>query len=237
MSTPHNEAAKEEIAKVVLMPGDPLRAKYIADTYLKDAKPFNTIRGMLGFTGTYEGKRISVMGSGMGIPSIGIYSYELFAEYDVDAIIRIGSCGGYTKDHHLFDLLVADSAYSESTYALTMSNDENMIQFPDPQLNALIRQTAKELELPVFETRFHSSDVFYNQEQQPVQDAKALGCTVVEMESFGLFHNAKTCRKKAAAICTLSDSFVFDEKATPQEREQNFDQMIRLALTVAAKLA
>ncbi len=181
MTTPHNKAAENAIAPIVLMPGDPLRAQYIAANYLEDAVLFNDVRGMLGYTGTYKGKSVSVMGSGMGIPSIGIYSWELYTRYNVEAIIRIGSCGAYSNDLHVFDLVLADSAYSESTYALTMSGDENMIQFPDPQLLADIRAQSKKLGLDLTEARFHSSDVFYNQIEQPVEDAKALGCKVVEM--------------------------------------------------------
>lgn len=237
MGTPHNEAAKGEIARVVLMPGDPLRARHIAQTYLQDIQPFNTIRGMLGFTGTYKGVPVSVMGSGMGIPSIGIYSYELFTTYDVDVIIRIGSCGAYAPERHVFDVVLADSAYSESTYALTMSGDENMIQFPAMDVNACILDQALALGIRVDPIRFHSSDVFYNGIEQPKADAIALGCQIIEMESFGLFHNANVCGKKAACLCTVSDSFVYeDEIATPQQREQNFDAMMRLALESAIAL-
>ena len=117
MSTPHIEANHNEIAKVVLMPGDPLRAKYIADTFLQDVKQFNTVRNMFGYTGMYQGKQISVMGSGMGMPSIGIYSYELFSVYDVDVILRVGSCGSYCEEAKVFDVILATSAYSESNYA------------------------------------------------------------------------------------------------------------------------
>lgn len=236
MTTPHNKAAENAIAPVVLMPGDPLRAQYIAANYLEDTVLFNDVRGMLGYTGTYKGRPVSVMGSGMGIPSIGIYSWELYTRYNVEAIIRIGSCGAYSNDLHVFDLVLADSAYSESTYALTMSGDENMIQFPDPQLFAAVEAQSKKLGLDLTEARFHSSDVFYNQIEQPVEDAKALGCKVVEMESFGLFHNARVCNKKAAALCTVSDSFVYEEEATPEQRERSFDSMIRLALETAVSL-
>lgn len=235
MSTPHNEAAKTEIASIVLMPGDPLRAKYIADQYLKNVRQFNRIRNMYGYTGEYKGKKISVMGSGMGIPSIGIYSYELFKVYGVDAIIRIGSCGSYDPDLHVYDLILAKAAYSESKYALIHNGDSNKIQYPDPSLNALIQQTAHDANLPLRLVSMHSSDVFYSENDSWVKKAQDLGCSVVEMESFGLFHNAKALNKKAACLCTVSDSLVYGEAATWQEREQNFDQMVLLALESALR--
>ena len=133
MPTPHNEAQKGQIAKTVLMPGDPLRAKFIADTFLENPKQFNNVRGMLGFTGTYNGKQISVMGGGMGMPSIGIYSYELFTEYDVDRIIRIGSAGSYSENAKIYDVVLATSAVSESSYALTQSGFTGDETFPSEE--------------------------------------------------------------------------------------------------------
>lgn len=235
MSTPHNEASKADIASIVLMPGDPLRAKTIAKRYLKNVRQFNQVRNMDGYTGEYKGKTISVMGSGMGIPSIGIYSYELFQEYDVDAIIRIGSCGSYTKDLHVYDLVLATSAYSESNYAKIHNGDPHSIQYPDPDLNALIQTTASNHQLPLHLVSIHSSDVFYTEEKKWVEKARDLGCSVVEMESFGLFHNAKALHKKAACLCTVSDSLLDKQETTWQEREQNFDQMALLALESALR--
>src|SRR5690554_5789322 len=136
MSTPHNSAKKGEIAKTVLMPGDPLRAKFIADTYLEDVVCFNKVRNMFGYTGTYKGKRVSVMGSGMGMPSIGIYSYELYSTYDVDNIIRVGSAGSYSLDAKLYDVVLADSAFSESSYAEVAFGFEGDTMFPSETLNA-----------------------------------------------------------------------------------------------------
>ena len=135
MSTPHNKAKKGEIAKTVLMPGDPLRAKFIADNYLENVKMFNDVRNMYGYTGTYKGKEVSVMGSGMGMPSIGIYSYELYSQYDVENIIRIGSAGAYTTDLNLYDVVLAKNAYSESSFAKVQSGYESNITYPDDQLN------------------------------------------------------------------------------------------------------
>ena len=197
MATAHNEAEKGEIARIVLMPGDPLRARHIAQTYLDQPVQFNAVRGMLGYTGEYRGRKVSVMGSGMGMPSIGIYSYELFRFYDVDAIIRVGSAGAYVSELNLFDLVLADSAWSESTYALAQSGESQDVQQPDPQLNEIIRSAAHKLQVPLHEGRIHSSDVFYH-EQDELARYRSHGCVCVEMESFALFHNARVCGKQAA---------------------------------------
>lgn len=212
------------------MPGDPLRAKFIAENYLEDVVCFNTVRNMLGYTGTYKGKKVSVMGSGMGMPSIGIYSYELYSQYDVDTIIRIGSAGGYTPDLKLFDVTLAHSSYSKSSYAQVQSHDFNEIQYPDEQLNQKIMDCAKKLNMEIKSIRIHSSDAFYCEDDSLMKEAIQNGCQAVEMESFALFHNAKVLHKKAAAICTISDSFAFEEITTPQQREQCFNDMMKIAL-------
>ena len=233
--TPHNEAKKHEIAKTVLMPGDPLRAKYIAEHYLKDCKLFNVVRNMLGYTGNYQGKAISVMGSGMGMPSIGIYSYELFRFYDVDRIIRVGSAGAYSELLNIFDLFLAESAWSESTYAAVQSGCKEAILYPHAALNQIIEATAQRLSVPLHKGRVHSSDVFYHEENvnghQTFRDQ--YDCDCVEMESFALFHNANILNKQAACILTISDSFVNSEAASAKERQTAFDDMIRLALEAA----
>lgn len=233
MTTPHNNAKNNQIAKTVLMPGDPLRAKYIAETYLEDFTCFNKVRNMLGYTGTYKGKQVSVMGSGMGMPSIGIYSYELYKFYNVETIIRIGSCGGYVKDLHALDVVLADSCWSESTFALVQSNDEKMIQYPDASTNTKILNKAKELDIELKQIRLHSSDVFYHEDDSASKEAMIAGCSAVEMESFALFHNANVLNKKAACLCTVSDSFVHNENLSSQQREQSFDTMMKLALESA----
>lgn len=232
MSTPHNEANKEEIAKVVLMPGDPLRAKFIADTYLSDVICFNKVRNMFGYTGTYKGKRISVMGSGMGMPSIGIYSYELYAQYDVEIIIRVGSAGSYCKEAKVYDVVLASEAYSESNYAKVQNKYELDKTYPDIELNELIRETAKRLNIAVVEGCVHSSDVFYQEDKSPYHEKLYAehGCIAVEMESFALFHNAKVLGKKAACLLTISDSFVSHEVTSAKERETSFTKMMELAL-------
>ena len=163
--TPHIEAkSKDLIAKTVLMPGDPLRAKYIAEKYLDNVVTFNTVRGMLGFTGTYQGRRISVMGSGMGMPSIGIYSYELFKFYDVENIIRIGSCGAYSPDLKLYDVIIVKDAYSESSFAYAQGKETRDILSANGELNEKLINIAKKLAIPVHLGRIHSSDVFYREE-------------------------------------------------------------------------
>lgn len=232
MSTPHNEASKNEIADVVLMPGDPLRAKFIADTYLSDVICFNRVRNMFGYTGTYKGKRISVMGSGMGMPSIGIYSYELYSQYDVETIIRVGSAGSYCDKANVYDVVLASEAYSESNYAKVQNGYELNKTYPDNDLNDLIRTKADQLKIKLVEGCIHSSDVFYQEDKSPYHEklyAKH-GCIAVEMESFALFHNAKVLGKKAACLLTISDSFVSHEITSAKERETSFTKMMELAL-------
>ena len=232
MATAHNEAEKGEIARIVLMPGDPLRARHIAQTYLDQPVQFNAVRGMLGYTGEYRGRKVSVMGSGMGMPSIGIYSYELFRFYDVDAIIRVGSAGAYVSELNLFDLVLADSAWSESTYALAQSGESQDLQQPDPQLNEIIRSAAHKLQVPLHEGRIHSSDVFYH-EQDELARYRSHGCVCVEMESFALFHNARVCGKQAACLLTISDSLISGAQTSAAQRERAFGQMMETALESA----
>ena len=170
MSTPHNRAEKGDFAKTVLMPGDPLRAKFIAETFLENPRLVTDVRGMLGYTGTYQGRPISVMGSGMGMPSIGIYSYELYSQYCVENIIRIGSAGSYTEKAKLFDVVLASGAYSESNYAATQSGDTADIQKPNAELNAALKASAAAQGIPLIEGNIHSSDVFYREpsDEKPV---------------------------------------------------------------------
>ena len=233
--TPHNEAKKGDIAKVVLMPGDPLRAKFIAETFLENAVCFNTVRGMLGYTGLYNGKRVSVMGSGMGMPSIGIYSYELFKFYDVDNIIRIGSAGSYTEKAKLFDVVLSTGAVSESNYARVQSGFEGDITLPSQSLNDKLRASAAKQGIPLIEGNIHSSDVFYRQpsDEKPTYWEKLRderGCLCVEMESFALFANAQVLGKNAACLLTISDSFVAPGITTAEERQKSFTDMMKVAL-------
>lgn len=234
MSTPHIEAQKGDIAKVVLMPGDPLRAKFIAETFLTDVKKFNTVRNMFGYTGLYKGKEVSVMGSGMGMPSIGIYSYELYTEYDVESIIRIGSAGSYSERANVYDVVLAESAYSESSFAKVAFNYEEDVLKPSAALNERLLGSAEKLGIDVITGRIHSSDVFYRDSGtnwEELRDNHDVLC--VEMESFALFANAKKLDKKAACILTISDSFVTQEVTSAEERQTAFTKMMKIALDTA----
>lgn len=234
MSTPHNNAKKGQFAKTVLMPGDPLRAKFIAETFLENAELVTEVRNVYGYTGTYHGKPISVMASGMGMPSIGIYSYELYKEYDVESIIRIGSAGAYTKDLHVYDVVLADAAYSESSYAKTQSGEERDTLYPSSELNNRIIEAAKQLDIPLHIGTIHSSDVFYRQSSEYLKEITDVHhCVAVEMESYALFHNAAVLGKKAACLLTISDSFVLPEITTPEERQNSFTNMMKIALEAA----
>ena len=235
MSTPHIAAEMGDFAKTVLMPGDPLRAQFIAETFLQDVRQVTGVRGMLGFTGTYEGRPISVMGSGMGMPSIGIYSYELYKFYGIENIVRIGSAGSYTDKAKLFDVVLASGAVSESSYAKTQSGFEGHITFPSRELNEKLRASAEKLGIPLIEGNVHSSDVFYRQpsDAKPTYWEKLRdeqGCLCVEMESFALFANAQVLGKHAACLLTISDSFVSPELTTAEQRQKSFTDMMKVAL-------
>ncbi|MDD3107127.1 MAG: purine-nucleoside phosphorylase [Bacilli bacterium] len=235
MATPHIEVNDASlIAKTVLMPGDPLRAKFIADTYLTDVVQINQVRNMLGFTGYYKGKKITIMGSGMGMPSIGIYSYELYHEYGVESIIRVGSCGSYAPKINVYDVIIVTDAYSESSYAKTAFNIEENILPSDFSLIKDLNASAKNLNYPVFNEIIHSSDVFYRATGNVFADIRdKYGCAAVEMESFALFANAMYLNKKAACILTVSDSLVTHQATTSKERQVSFQKMMEIALDAA----
>ena len=233
--TPHITAKEGDFARTVLMPGDPLRSKFIAETYLENPVLVNDTRGVQGYTGLYHGKRVSVMASGMGIPSIGIYSYELFKFYDVDNIIRIGSAGSYTEKAKLFDTVLATGAVSESNYARVQSGFEGDITQPSQSLNDKLRASAAKQGIPLIEGNIHSSDVFYRQPSdakptywEKLRDER--GCLCVEMESFALFANAQVLGKNAACLLTISDSFVSPEITTAEQRQKSFTDMMKVAL-------
>ncbi len=234
MSTPHNSAEKGQFAKTVLMPGDPLRAQFIAETFLENAELVTSVRNVYGYTGTYNGKKVSVMASGMGMPSIGIYSYELFKFYDVENIIRIGSAGAYSPDLKLYDVVLATSVYSESTYAKTQNGDTRNILYPNAELCERIRESGKKLDIKLHEGMIHSSDVFYRESSDYLTaDENVKNSLACEMESFALFHNAEVLGKKAACLLTISDSFVYPEVTTPEERQKSFTNMMKVALDAA----
>lgn len=230
--TPHIEAKScEDFAKTVLMPGDPLRAKYIAENYLTDVVQVNGVRNMFGYTGYYKGKKVTVMGSGMGMPSISIYSYELYAFYGVEEIIRVGSCGSYTKDANIYDVIVVTDAYSESSFAKTAFGYKGKTQKANKNLVNRLNKAAEKLNYPVINGRIHSSDVFYRAYGNAIQSAGIeQNCLGVEMESFALFANAKYLNKKAACILTVSDSLITHEVTSSQERQESFNKMMEIAL-------
>ena len=236
MATPHNSASFGEIAKTVLMPGDPLRAKFIADTFLDDVKEFNHVRNMLGYTGTYNGKRVSVMGSGMGIPSISLYAYELYSFYGVENIIRIGSTGTYKEDINVFDTILATGSYSDSSFAKCMCGDENVFQYPDERLNQDLKDAAAKLGIELREGLIWSSDVFYYDEKMlggALETAIRNDLIAAEMESFGLFATAKNLGKRAACILTVSDNIITHVETTAEERQSKLVDMIKIALEAA----
>lgn len=233
--TPHIEATSiDQIAKTVLMPGDPLRAKFIAETYLTDVKQFNQVRGMLGYTGYYKGKRISVMGSGMGIPSAMIYYYELFQFYDVDNIIRIGTAGSLQPDIALKDLVIATAANTDSGITKGQFGNYQFCPTPDFLLLKAAYEQAEKMGIKAHLGTVLSSDVFYG-ESNPELTAKLqqYGVLCAEMESAGLFMTARRTGKKALAMFTISDSLVTNEAESSQDRQTGYTQMMELALEIA----
>ncbi len=236
MATPHIESKKEDIAKVVLMPGDPLRAKYIAEHFLENYRQVNTVRNAFGYTGTYKGKEVTVFASGMGMPSIGIYSYELFKFYDVDTIIRIGSAGSYTEKLGLYEVLLVEGAYSESSFAKVQGNEIRNILYSNEEVNKKLEETAQELNIKLNKGIVHSSDVFYKENDNFRELYEKYGCLACEMETFALFHNANVLNKKASALVTISDNLVTKEETTSEERQNSFTNMMKIALDTALKL-
>ena len=227
--TPHINALETDIAKTVIMPGDPLRAKYIAETYLTDYKLVSSVRNMYAYTGFYKNKRVTVMGSGMGIPSMGIYSYELYKFYNVENIIRVGTAGAYTTDLNLYDILLVKSSYSKSSYAKVQANIDDHILYSNESLNEKIRKTALDMQIDLKECQVCSSEAFYNETEKP-EEMLANNCLACEVESFALFENARYLNKKAACLLTISDNIVTKEATSSQEREKNLNKMIELAL-------
>ncbi len=232
----HIAAKKGEIAKTVLQPGDPLRAKYIADNFLTEVKLVSKTRNVLYFTGLYEGKEVSVGASGMGIPSIGIYSYELFTEFEVDTIIRIGTCGAYSTDLKVYDLLNVEYAASESTYAKFAWEIEQDLLSHQGKAFGLINDCANEMSLDVRATNIHTSDIFYRKTPGIPVIAKKYNCSAVEMEAFALFANAQYLGKNAATILTVSDVIPTGDQISADQRETALAPMIELALETAIKM-
>ena len=238
--TPHNEAKKEDIASTVLMPGDPLRAKYIAENFLEDIKVVNTVRNMLGYTGYYKGKRITVFSSGMGMPSIGIYAYELYKFYDVKNIIRIGSCGAYSEKLNIFDTILVDKSYTEGNFAYALEGKECHLTNADTYLNEVIKQTALDENTEIITGNVLCSEVFdyyvANLDDLISRFPKELNIIGAEMESFALFYIAKYLNKKASCLLTVVDSHYKHQEISAEERQNSLNTMIKLALDASIKL-
>lgn len=231
--TPHNEAKLGDIAKTVLMPGDPLRAKFIADTYLEDVVCFNKVRNMLGFTGTYKGKKVSVMGGGMGMPSIGIYSYELFNFYDVDNIIRIGSAGGLSDRVKLRDVVIGMGASTNSNYAAQYKLPGTFAPIADFDLLRKAVEAAEKLNIKTVVGNVLSSDTFYNDDKDANDLWRKMGVLAVEMEAAALYMNAARAGKNALCILTISDHIYTGEELSAEDRQKTFRDMMEIALEIA----
>ena len=236
----HCNAKKDDISKTVLMPGDPLRAKYIAENFLENAKLVNSVRGIYTYTGTYKGKEITVMASGMGMPSMGIYSYELYKFYEVENIIRIGSCGSYKTELKLFDIVLSENVFSESNFALTLNNEDCHIVSSDSTLNNTIKETANETNINIFVGNTVCTDCFdvymTNVNKFLARIPEGFNPASAEMEAFALFYVAKVLNKKAACLMSVVDSKFIKDIATPEERQTGLNNMIKLALDSSLKM-
>lgn len=230
MGTAHNSASKDEIAKSVIMPGDPLRAKFIAENFIENAVCVNQVRNMLAFTGTYKGKRVTVMGSGMGMPSMGIYSYELFGQYDVEKIIRIGTAGALSDQVHVRDVVMAMGVSTDSNYAAQYKLPGTFCPLADFELLQSAVAAAKEVGVTVRVGNVLSSDVFYTDSPKDNDLWKAMGIMAVEMETAALYMNAAKLGKKALGIYTISNHLYTGEDLSPEERQTSFTDMMRVAL-------
>lgn len=228
--TPHNQGKIGDFAKTVLMPGDPLRAKYIAEHFLSDVRQVNGVRNMLGYTGTYKGKEVTVMGSGMGMPSIGIYSYELFKFYGVENIIRIGSCGSYQEDIDLYDIIICQGSCTDSNFAKQYNLNGTFSALASYDLLEKAVEASKKHNARYHVGNIMSSDVFYGADSEVWKKWQSMGVLGVEMESYALYCNAAYLHKKALTILTVSDSFTSHKETTAEERQNSFTQMMEIAL-------
>ncbi len=236
MATIHIESKADEIAPIVLMPGDPKRSEYIAKKFLKDYKLVNSIRGMTAYTGYYKDTLVTIFPSGMGCPSIGIYSYELFKEYDVQSIIRIGSCGGYDRRLKLNDIILVTGSYSESNYANQLDGEKSKMIKASYNLNNVIESTAYDNNIDIMKGNIYCGDAFYEKEYDYKERSRNKEVLGIEMETFALFNNARHFHKEATALLTVSDLFFDDNKLSSEEREKNLNKMIELALESCLKL-
>lgn len=234
MATVHNEANIGEIAKKVIMCGDPRRVKRIANKFLYNPRLVNDVREAYAYTGTYKGKEVTIMAHGMGIPSMGIYAYELFKIYDVDRIIRLGTCGSYSKDINVLDIVLAEKSYTESNYAYELSNEKVHLAFPDIKLNKEIEENAKNNNIAIKKCNVFSTDCFdrYVDDLNVLLNRlpKELELKVAEMESFGLFYLAKKFKKESSCLLLVSDSHHSSNELSSDDREESFDKLAILAL-------
>ena len=234
MMTPHNEAKKEDISNIVIMPGDPLRAKYIAENFLTDYKLVNSVRNMFAYTGNYRGKRITVMASGMGMPSMGIYCYELYQFYNVEKIIRIGSCGTFIPDLKVLDIILVENSYTEGNFALAMNNSTCHLASASPQLNHIIERTAQNMHVSLAKGTTLCNEYFdpYQKDLKPLFERipKDISLIGSEMEAFALFYTAQTLKKQASCLLTVVDSNFEKKEISAEERQTSLNQMIQLAL-------
>ena len=233
--TPHIDATPEDFAKTVLMPGDPLRAKFIAETFLENAKLVNNVRGIHGYTGTFEGTKVSVMASGMGMPSVGIYSYELYNFFGVENIMRIGSAGAMHKDIKVRDIVMGMGACTNSRFAHQFDLPGDFSAICSYEMLKKCAAVADEMNLPYHVGNILSSDTFYSDDTEASAKWSKMGVMAVEMEAAALYMTAARAGKHALAICTISDSLVTGEKTTAEERQNSFTQMMEIALNVAVR--
>lgn len=233
MTTPHNSAKMGDIAETILLPGDPLRAKFIAETFLEDVVEFNAVRNMLGYTGTYKGKRVSVMGTGMGVPSIGIYSYELIHFFGVKNLIRVGSCGGFTEDLKLYDIIFAMGASTNSSYGDQYELPGKFSAIASWDLLYKAKQVADEKGYPVTVGNILTSDVFYSPNKDEYKKWAGMNVLAAEMETYALYCNAAAAGVNALTILTVSDSIALAQETTAEERQNSFTKMMEIALELA----
>jgi purine-nucleoside phosphorylase len=233
MTTPHNSAKKGDIAETILLPGDPLRAKFIAENFLEDVTQFNGVRNMFGFTGTYKGKRVSVMGTGMGVPSIGIYSYELIHFYGVKNLIRVGSCGAFDEKLNLYDVIIAQGACTDSNYADQYDLPGTYSAIASYDLLSRAVKSAEDKGVDVHVGNILTSDVFYSQKEDSWKQWAKMGVLAAEMETYALYCNAANAGVNALTILTVSDSIVKGEETSAEERQKSFTKMMEIALELA----
>lgn len=230
--TPHNEAVLGQIAKTVLLPGDPLRAKVLAETYLENPVQYNGVRGMLGYTGTYQGKQVSVQGSGMGCPSMGIYSHELYQFYGVETIIRVGSAGAIDPDLHIGDLVIGQGSCTNSNFGQQFSLPGAFAPIGSFHLIKKAQETAQAMGLPHKVGNLLCSDTFYDDRENSLLPWQKMGVLAVEMESAALYFNAARFGKQALCLCTISDCPFTGEATTAQQRQNGFTKMMEVALSL-----